>query len=185
MITPCLCIGTQQYIHRDCLLRWTNAFPTTDRRNTHCGVCQTEYTVAVGGRTIAAATHSSSVIESGNRLFAAYVITVLLNTQVIVWFIIECASGIINSVWVHAGFAVSLLNGIAILFVPFHTTTTRHLKCVPHALECTSGVSTVIVSVVVWILDVGVMATAAIAFFSFVVALTVFLFALRDIRNLR
>ena len=188
MISPCQCTGTQQYIHRDCLLRWTNSFPTNDRRNTHCGVCQTEYTVPVGGRPVLVSIHSS-LIRQGNRkytvLFIVYVAMVMSNLQVIMWFIVNCIqSKIDDSDWEYGGMTISVVNGIVTMFAPLRSAT-RRLDYVPHALEFLSGVTIIMGCVIAFLLNAGIAATASLVFISFTITTFTFITALRRIRNVR
>ena len=187
MISPCACMGTQQYIHRDCLLRWTSSFPTNDRRNTHCGVCNTEYTVPVGGRPVLVSIHSS-LIRQGNRaytiMFVIYIVIVMVNLQMILWFIIDIVQSKLDSDWIHGGIAVSVLNGFITLCAPIRDSM-RRLEYTPHGVEFISGSAVLITSVVAFLLRANAYVVILIVFISFGIALTTFIFALRRLRNIR
>ncbi|KAK1754596.1 E3 ubiquitin-protein ligase MARCH9 [Echria macrotheca] len=43
LISPCLCKGTQQYVHEGCLQAWRQASPLSDRNFWRCPTCQFEY----------------------------------------------------------------------------------------------------------------------------------------------
>ena len=185
MISPCACTGTQQYIHKNCLLRWTNSFPSNDRRNTHCGVCQNEYTVPVGGRPVLVSIHSS-LIRQGNRaytiMFVLYIVIVMVNLQMIMWFIVDLAQSKLDSSWVHGGITVSVLNGFATLCAPLRDAT-RRLEYSPHAIEFLSGSAIIICCIVSFLMNFGPIFTAFLVSVSFGIALCTFLFGLRRLRN--
>ena len=42
MINPCLCKGTQKYVHRECLNQWRSV-NVNPKAFTHCTVCNYEY----------------------------------------------------------------------------------------------------------------------------------------------
>lgn len=42
-ISPCLCKGTQKYIHRECLNRWRNMHPHDSEKKNSCEICKYEF----------------------------------------------------------------------------------------------------------------------------------------------
>jgi hypothetical protein len=49
LITPCNCIGTQKYVHSNCLALWRRRFERMHIHRVRCQICKGDYTVAVSG----------------------------------------------------------------------------------------------------------------------------------------
>ena len=49
LISPCKCIGTQKYVHSNCLASWRRQFERMHIHRVRCQICKGDYTVAVSG----------------------------------------------------------------------------------------------------------------------------------------
>ena len=49
LITPCNCIGTQKYVHSNCLALWRRQFERMHIHRVRCQICKGDYTVPVSG----------------------------------------------------------------------------------------------------------------------------------------
>ena len=141
----------------------------------------------VGGRPVLVSIHSS-LIRQGNRsytiMFVLYIAIVMVNLQMIMWFIVDLAQSKLDSSWVHGGVTVSVLNGFMTLCAPLRDAM-RRLEYTPHGLEFISGCAVLISSVVAFLLNAGAIVIAFIVLISFGIALTTFIFGLRRLRNIR
>lgn len=45
LCSPCKCIGTQKYVHKECLNKFREQFYNFHVHRLYCGVCKTEYTI--------------------------------------------------------------------------------------------------------------------------------------------
>ena len=103
LIDPCLCIGSQKWIHKQCLDNWRSRWPESDRRSTHCPVCLGAFEPA-----------APRVLNLGSRNMTASVIYLSLlsaaNFNVMVWFIVMSSS--LFETWsIPATLCVGVFNG--------------------------------------------------------------------------
>lgn len=79
MINPCLCKGTQKYVHRECLNQWRSV-NVNPKAFTHCTVCNYEY------KTITIDSGNIKFLEKINKFLVKNFFTFLFLNQVIIFF---------------------------------------------------------------------------------------------------
>lgn len=131
LIAPCVCRGSQKWIHPTCLARWRERWTPNTRRYTHCSVCESPWNVTGPRR-----------LNLGKKYVMCswmyFVILLVLNLNVLLWFIL-LESGIENgnnAQWcVPATMGIGMLNGI------FNAVASTHLTNLLDPVELCTGLS--------------------------------------------
>lgn len=66
LCSPCKCIGTQKYVHKECLNKFREQFYNFHVHRLYCAVCKTEYTIECESFTLTVDTDMSFVDNNFN-----------------------------------------------------------------------------------------------------------------------
>jgi len=127
LITPCLCCGSQAWVHATCLVRWRERWTPNNRRYTHCSVCASPW-IVTGPRRL----------NNGKKYISCmyFVILSTLNLSVLLWFVLleaEFENGD------HAQWCVPVTTGIGMLNSVSNAVATTHLTDLLDRAELCTG----------------------------------------------
>jgi len=129
LIAPCLCRGSQKWIHATCLVCWRERWPPNTRRYTHCSVCVSPWNVT-GPRRLNLG--KKYVICS----WMYFVILLVLNLNVLLWFVLFDAGIEKND---NAQWCATATMGIGMLNSSFNAVATTHLTNLLDPVELCTG----------------------------------------------